>query len=96
MKITPLDRQSLFDIALQTSGGIEAVFALSIKNNISVSDSLSVSEITTVGVIDTNVTNRYNLRNISPASDINVKDRINAPFEGIGFMGVEIDFVLYN
>ena len=36
-KIKPLDRQSLIDVALQTSGSVEGALGMSIKNDIPVS-----------------------------------------------------------
>ena len=39
-KIAPSDRQSLLDIAVQTSGGVEAAFDLAAANDVSVSEPL--------------------------------------------------------
>ena len=40
-KIKPLDRQSLIDVALQTSGSVEGALGMSIKNDIPVSGELA-------------------------------------------------------
>lgn len=95
MKIKPLDRQSLIDVAIQTSGGMEAAFDLSVKNDIAVSEELARdAELETVAAVDKTVLSRYEARNIRPATEISPEDMEAAPYGGIGFMGIEIDFIV--
>ena len=52
-KIKPLDRQSLIDVALQTSGSVEGALGMSIKNDIPVSGELAPDvELETAPVVD--------------------------------------------
>ena len=87
-KIKPLDRQSLIDVALQTSG-------MSIKNDIPVSGELAPDvELETAPVVDKLVLGRYEARGVRPATDISAEDLACVPYGGIGFMGIEIDFIV--
>jgi len=90
-KVVPLERQSVFDIALQTSGGVEAAFALALNNGLSISgDLMPDTELETVEVVNASVLARYTLNNIRPATVI----EIAAVATGIGGMGIEIDFIV--
>lgn len=94
-KIKPLDRQSLIDIALQTGGAVEAALGMAIKNDIPVTGELVPGvELETVPVVDKLVFERYQARGIRPATDISAEELARVPYGGIGFMGVEVDFVV--
>ncbi len=95
MKVKPLDRQSLLDIAIQTSGSVEAAFELAAKNDIAISEELARdAELETVAVADKIVLSRYEARNIRPATEVSPEDMQRVPYGGIGFMGIEIDFIV--
>lgn len=95
MKVKPLDRQSLLDIAIQTSGSVEAAFELAAKNDIAISEELARdAELETVAVTDKIVLSRYEARNIRPATEVSPEDMQRVPYGGIGFMGIEIDFIV--
>lgn len=95
MKVTPLDRQSVIDVAIQTSGSVEAAFALSAKNDISISEAIAPgSELEMVAVVDKLVLSRYEARGVRPATEVSPRDLELVPYGGIGFMGVEIDFIV--
>lgn len=95
MKIKPLDRQSLIDIALQTAGGMEAAFDLSVKNDLALSEALArEAELETVPAVDNLILSRYAARNVRPATELSAEDIAAAPYGGIGYMGVEIDFMV--
>ncbi len=95
MKVKVLDRQSLIDIALQTSGGMEAALSLAIKHDIAISEPLAPdAELETVAVTDRLVLNRYEARRVRPATEISPADLEAVPYGGIGFMGIEIDFIV--
>jgi len=67
--ITVLDRQSLFDIALQYCGDREAVFEISKLNDIPVSAELLAGTVIFVPeVINQRVVNYYLTNNIVPAT----------------------------
>lgn len=94
-KVRPLDRQSLIDIAIQTSGGMDGALEMSIKNDIAISQELTAdAELEMAGVVDKQVLGRYEARNIRPATEISPEDRELVPYGGIGFMGIEIDFIV--
>ncbi|MDR1274598.1 MAG: hypothetical protein LBK12_08610 [Odoribacteraceae bacterium] len=93
--IIPLDRQSLLDVAIQAGGGVEAALDLSIKNDASLSEPLAPGAVIEApGVVDPIVLSRYAARNVRPATGISPEDIEAAPFGGIGFMGIEIDFIV--
>ncbi len=95
MKVQPLDRQSLLDVALQTSGGIEAALALAIKHDIAISEPfIRGAEIETVAAVNKIVLNRYQEVGIRPATELSPADLDIAPYGGIGFMGIETDFIV--
>lgn len=93
MKFKTLDRQCLFDVAIQTSGSVEAAFALSVSNNISISEPLVAgTELDTVGVVEAQVLSRILSQGIRPATEIQEEDQ--QPYGGIGYMGIETDFIV--
>lgn len=94
-RIIPQDRQSLFDIAVQTSGGVEAAFDLAAVNGTSISEPL-VPEVSleTVPAVDKSVLARYEAQHIRPATELSSDEITMAPYGGIGFMGIEIDFMV--
>lgn len=95
IRVKPSNRQSLLDIALQTSGGIEAAFDLSKENGRSISEPLEAgAELGTVAAVDKNVLAKYEARGIRPATELSAKEVEAAPYGGIGYMGIEIDFVV--
>ncbi len=95
MKITPAERQSLLDIAIQTSGSLEAAFALSVKNDLGLSEPLATDRVLeTVAVADQLVLSRYKVKKLQPATAISPEDQKTIPYGGIGFMGIEVDFIV--
>lgn len=94
-KITPSDRQSLLDIALQTSGGVGAAFDLAAANDVSISEQLEAGvQLETVPVADKMVLERYTARQIRPATELSDEETEAAPYGGIGYMGIEVDFMV--
>jgi len=95
MKTGAQDRQSIIDIALQTSGDVSAALDLAIANDLNITDDLVLgSTLSTVDVVNRGVVNRYNEKKTTPATDISEEDSNNAPFGGIGYMGIELDFMV--
>lgn len=93
--ITPADRQSLLDIALQTSGSVEAAYDLAAANDVSVSEPLEPGMLLdTVAVADRKVFERYAARQIQPATELSSEEIAVAPYGGVGYMGIEIDFIV--
>ena len=80
------------DIAVQTSGGVEAAFDLAAANDVSVSEPLEAGaqlESAPVAVLE-----RYTARQIRPATELSDEEIEAAPFGGIGYMGIEVDFMV--
>lgn len=64
------ERQTLLDIALQTSGSVEAVMELAIANGRSVTAVLEDGdELTVAGVADATVVERYAVEGVCPATE---------------------------
>lgn len=76
-KVKVLEGQSLLDVAIQTSGSIEAAIEMAHINGISVVDDLGVGfELQAVGVIKKPVQQYYEKRAIKPATAISEKGQI--------------------
>lgn len=77
MEVTVKDRQSLLDIAVQSLGGVEGVFALAERNNISITDRLADGTVLLWEHSDTvnaNIQKAYALRGLFPATEIESKE----------------------
>ena len=73
MEITVKDRQSLLDIAIIALGSVAGVFAFVKRNGISLTSSLKEGQILsyeTADIIAPFIRNTYEVRNLSPATDI--------------------------
>lgn len=89
------ERQTLLDIALQTSGSVEAVVDLALANGLSITDELSDGQVLeVVEVKDVAVVSRYEISGIFPATEASDEERSAMAYEGIGFMAIENDFVV--
>lgn len=83
------------DIAVQTSGSVEAAFDLAATNDVSVSEPLPAGmQIETVATTDKLVLERYTARQIRPATELSDEEIEVAPFGGIGYMGIDVDFIV--
>ncbi|MDU1893041.1 MAG: hypothetical protein E6767_20385 [Dysgonomonas sp.] len=84
-----LESQSLFDIAVQSCGAVEAVLDLAVANNISITDALHPGQlIDNTDIKDNRVFDYYRTKGLTPASgDVEVRG-------GIGYMAVGIDFIV--
>ncbi|MBQ9076858.1 MAG: hypothetical protein IJY31_03345 [Muribaculaceae bacterium] len=64
------DRQTLLDVALQTSGSLEGLMDLAIANGRSVTDELADGEELITGeVVDRKVVERYEMEGVCPATE---------------------------
>ena len=84
------DNQSVFDIAIQHGGSLDSAFELSVKNNVSVSGTLTPGQsFEGTSVTDRKTVDYLNERNSVPASasasDVNRRG-------GIGYMSIGKDF----
>lgn len=77
MKVTVKDRQSLLDVAIQVLGSAEGVFALAVRNGISITDRLTDGQMLEYDlgeIIDTLTADLIAARKICPATEIPAKD----------------------
>ena len=70
--VVAVDRQTLFDIAIQETGTVESVFAISRANNKSVSDSLSRDVVAVTEITDKNVVNMFKIQ--KPATAVETSE----------------------
>ncbi len=73
MEVTVKDRQTLFDISVQCLGGIEGVFALAERNNLSITALLKDSRILmweNEDTVNVGVQKTYAERGLFPATDM--------------------------
>ena len=93
MRIAVNDRQSLFDIALQTCGSIEAVFELAEANGIGVTDPLVAGQVIEYGADNMRnklVVQHYVNYHVIPSTAITPESKIMP--EGIEYWNIELDF----
>ena len=92
MQVTSKHGQWLGDIAVREAGSIEAMVELAIRNDISITDKMIVGSLfSRPTAADRRVMNYYNINNIYPATSMDVNER---SFNGIGYMAVEITFLV--
>lgn len=72
--IVAVDRQTLFDIAIQETGTVESVFSISRLNNKSVSDSLDRDVVTVTEITDKNVVNMFKIQ--KPATAVETSEEL--------------------
>jgi hypothetical protein len=72
--VVAVDRQTLFDIAIQETGTVESVFAISRANNKSVSDSLSRDVVAVTEITDKNVVNMFKIQ--KPATAVETSEEL--------------------
>lgn len=97
MRSTLHSRQSLLDIAIQECGAFEAAYELAERNGLAVTDDLKPGtelEFIQEDVIKKQVVAHLAARRIKPATAASEEDTSLAPCGGIGFMGIEIDFIV--
>jgi hypothetical protein len=75
MKIVILESQSLFDLAVQTAGGVEAAFELALKNNIPLTEDLTTGqELTTITSLNKPIADYYTTNRLKPATGLTAID----------------------
>jgi len=91
--VTVNSMQSLLDLAIQTSGSVEAVFDLALESGLSITDILTVNtELNTVKAFSLEVLDYYKVNQIKPASDFT--DSPVMALQGIDYWAVGIDFIV--
>jgi len=74
--------QSIFDLAIQHCGAIEAAFQIALKNNIGLTDELTVgAELASTEIVNRDVVNYYARRGLQPATEITNNDLLSGIFD---------------
>lgn len=96
MKVKVLDGQSLFDIAIQHCGDVQASLAIAVANGLSVTDALLAGqELVVPGPADRDVQRYYRERALQPATAITTVDESQTiADEGVEFWTIEVDFIV--
>jgi hypothetical protein len=96
MRVTVLNKQSLPDLAIQEFGSLESVLALTVKNDLPITAELEVGQEVQYDAAKTDkkVVEYLTAQKAKPATDLLPADLEAAPYGGIGFMGIEIDFIV--
>jgi hypothetical protein len=101
MQVTVLNNQSVFDIAIQYFGTIEASVLIAVLNGISITDELTPGHILELPVIDygySEVAAYFKTEKIEPATGISVYEisegEVVTELEGIDYWGIEYDFIV--
>ena len=97
MEVKVLENQSLFDLAIQACGSIEAVFGIAGLNGLSITDALMIGSLLELADDpeggNTQISAYYYHRQLYPATEISSSGpgSVDVTDDGIGFMAVEID-----
>ena len=76
MKKTVKEGQSLVDIALETCGGVEATWALAVRNGLSVTSRIELGAqiaYESEDMADARIANKYAVEGIEPATEVSAK-----------------------
>lgn len=97
MRTTTRNNQTLPDIALQECGNIEAAFDIARLNGLSLTDELKTGQtldIACTTACTESVVGELAADGVKPATAPSAEEVEAAPYGGIGYMGIEIDFVV--
>jgi len=92
MRTNTVTSQSLFDLAIQSSGTVEAVFALALENDISITSEMVAGQpVETEEAKGNQIVDYYRVKNIKPAT---FSGQEILSLSGIGYMAIEEDFIV--
>lgn len=90
--------QDILDMAMQQTGNADNALAIAEQNGLSVTDDIAAGEAmatdTDIADTDTAVVAYLSERSLFPATGISEEDKAAAPYGGINYMGIEIDFIV--
>ena len=87
MEVKVKDRQSLLDMAVQTAGSMEAAFDLAVANGVSLTATLKDGQVLAT-------VRYYSVQKIMPATALSREEISVLERGGIGFMGIEMEFIV--
>lgn len=89
------ERQSIYDIAIQLGGDLEAVMELALINGLSITDELSAGQLVQVPeILNADTVNYFQLKGIVPETAGIEIDESLPILEGIGYWAIDVDFVV--
>jgi len=89
--IATIEGQSLFDIAVQEFGSIEAAYALATINGLSVTDELTPGTLLQkTGIINKKIVSYYSDKNFKPATGVSSDSTVG----GIEYWAIETEFLV--
>lgn len=92
METKALNNQSLFDLAIQSSGSVEAVIGLMVDNEMSLTASLEPGEVLlNPEVAESQTKEYYETKGLTPATFSSVTETKRL---GIGNMTIQQDFIV--
>jgi hypothetical protein len=92
MEVRVLNGQSLFDIAIQAAGSVEAVFDIALAGGIRITDELPAGTVLVIpAVVSGQVADYYAANGIKPATALGPQD-MEFVMEGINYWRLEYDF----
>lgn len=92
MEAIVLDGQSLFDIAIQECGSVDAAFSLAVANDVSMSNELASSQsLNTTPIVNKQVVEYFANKRLKPATWSRSNE---VRLTGINYMAVEVDFIV--
>lgn len=94
METLVLDGQSLFDIAVQECGSVEAAFALAVANDIGITDEITPGTyLKKTSIVNKKIVDYYTLKNLKPATSSTIADG-ETVLTGIGYMAIGKNFIV--
>ena len=94
---TVLNRQSLFDVAVQHCGTMEAAFELAMLNGVALTDDLTPgTELSLTEPDDKSIVQTFDVNRYIPATGFTQSEIMGVMGldEGIEFWGIEFDFIV--
>ena len=89
------DRQSILDVAIEHTGGLEMCFDIALSNDKSLTDDLTVHSELVIPHVDNAITTHYTDNAIVPATGITNQEVVNLfTGEGIEYWGIEYDLIV--
>ena len=90
MQTTTRNNQTLLDIAVQECGTVEAAFEIAERNGLALTDELNTGQ--KLDIVMTTTREESVVQELAAAPSAEETEMV--PYGGIGFMGIEIDFVV--
>lgn len=95
MKITVKGGQTLADISVTRMGSLEALMQLALANDMAVTEQLTAGQqLESVDVVRSEVVREFAMAHSQPATEIENTDGQQVLPGGIGYMAVEVDFIV--